>query len=298
MGHQTEKMGRIDEKNDLIHYEDPNLSDIQTHERPECWFAGTIMGVNGRNGSEGYFDRYFYRLAHRHNQITQEETGFNQRFKANNSIALRLAEFFPLKWLNEISNIFRETDPSKIGLRYEEGLIYAYLAYIDLLLIFRGETIRDSTLEEISQSLGVELKKDIIRSYRLKLLRIFPELKQKWLTIRRQTPSKVLFATVIYIMNNELVFPDCSSEIIFQIKHRALEHTKQLIQHRCIKHIKKPETWARALCLLAINDFFPSARASEVFPHISIKLAYSLSNRSWKIEQLLSTGDESKCPLK
>jgi hypothetical protein len=242
--------------------------------------------------SSNRYDRHFYRLAHRHNQITQEETGFNQRFKAYNSIALRLAEFFPLKWLNEISNIFRETDPTKIGLRYEEDRIYAYLAYIDILLIFRGETLRDSTIKEISQSLGVELKKNVIRSYRLKLLRTYPKLKQKWLAIRRQTPAKVLFATVIYIMNNDLNFPHCSSDIIFQVKHRALDHTKRLIKHRCIKHIKKPETWARALCLMAINDFFPNARASEIFPHISLKLAYSLANRSWKIEHLLFTKEK------
>ena len=206
----------------------------------------------------------------------------------------RLAEFFPIKWLNEITNIFRETDPTKIGLRYEEDRIYAYLAYIDILLIFRGETLRDSTILEISRSLGVELNKNVIRSYRLKLLRTYPKLKQKWLTIRRQTPAKVLFATVIYILNNELSFPSCSSELIFQIKHRALEHTKRLIKHRCIKHIKKPETWARALCLMAINDFFPTARASEIFPHISLKLAYSLANRSWKIEHLLLTKDSKQ----
>jgi hypothetical protein len=254
--------------------------DQQSQERLESWFDGTLMQMERKTGSQ------FYRLARRHNQITQEETGFNLRFQANNTIAMRLAEFYPLKWLNEISNVFRNTKPSKIGLRYSEDRIYAYLAYIDLLLIFRDLTILDSTLVEISESLGVKLSRQKLRTYRLKLLRVYPNLKKKWLALRAQTPAKTLIASVIRVMNDEIVFPMCSQEEIFSIKQKALEYTKRLANMERIKYMKCPESWARALCLKAYREFFPSCSV-EIFLSLDDCSFSGLENKRWQLDNLL-----------
>ena len=274
MGFQSNKTNNLRETTDY-----KSSSDQQSQERCESWFDGTLMQTERKTGSQ------FCRLARRHNQITHEETGFNLRFRTNNAIAMRLAEFYPLKWLNEISDVFRNTKPIKIGLRYNEDRIYAYLAYIDLLLIFRGLTILDSTLTEISKSLGVKLSRQKLRTYRLKLLRIYPDLKRKWLILRVHTPAKILLASAIQIMNNELVFPTSSHEEIFRIKQKALEYTKRLANMERIKHMKCPEVWARALCLKAFRELYPCC-SSEIFRSLNLSSFALVENKRWQLDKL------------
>ncbi len=281
MGFQSNKMNNSRES---VRFKSLLDSDQQSQERLESWFAGTLIRINKNEIAND--KRYFFRLANYHNQITQEETGFDQRFKANNTIALRLAEFYPLKWLNEISNAFRDTKTNKIGLRYGEDRIYAYLAYIDLLLIFRGMTILDSTLAEISRSLGVTLTRNKLRTYRLKLLRIYPALKQKWLTLRAQIPAKILLATVIHIMNNELAYPTCSHKEIFQIKHKALEYGQRLSNMERVKRMKSYEMWCRAICLKAFRDVFPHC-STEIFPSLTPSTFAVVENKRWQLDKLL-----------
>jgi hypothetical protein len=274
MGFQSNE---IEDTQESVDYR--TFSDQQSQERWESWFEGTLMRMDKKAGSD------FYRLVRHHNQITREETGFNLRFRANNAIARRLAEFYPLKWLNEISNVLRSTKPSKIVLRYNEDRIYAYLAYIDLLLIFRGLTILDSTLVEISESLGIELSRQKIRTYRLKLLRIYPDLKQKWLTLRAHTPAKTLLASVIRIMNNELFFPTSSHKEIFSIKQKTLEYAKRLTDMERIRHMKCPESWAYALCLKAYREFYPKC-SKEIFRSLNSCSFDTLENKRWQLDKL------------
>ena len=79
-------------------YGTEKTSDSESKEYENLWFTGTLMRTNPSHS------KYFYRLAHIHNQIVAQETGNDSRFNANTEISRRLAEFFPLKWLNEITH--------------------------------------------------------------------------------------------------------------------------------------------------------------------------------------------------
>ena len=162
---------KIPEESPQLDFEKAFDSDSKEYEN--LWFTGTFMRADPLHS------KYFYRLAHIHNRITKRETGTDNRFNANMEIARRLAEFFPLKWLHEITAIFKNAESSsKLIVKHHEDIILVYLGYIELLLIFRGLTLSDSTLQEISRSLSIEISRDQIRSTKMKLLKIFPLLKR------------------------------------------------------------------------------------------------------------------------
>lgn len=258
-------------------------SDSESKEYENLWFTGTLMRTNPSHS------KYFYRLAHIHNRIVAQETGNDSRFNANTEISRRLAEFFPLKWLNEITVIFRDTDPSKLTFKYKANRVLAYLAYIDLILVFRGLTLLDSTLEEIRQSLSLqrkEISKDQIRSMKMKLLNIYPELKERYIKISSLNPRKVMFGTVIRVMNNEVCFNMCTREEIFEIKHKSLDYCKLLSNTDRVRRIKRPETWARAICLKAFRDTM-SNYSCMIFPDLSTDEFKVIENKRWQLDKLL-----------
>jgi hypothetical protein len=264
----------------LDQFETEKVSDGESKEYENLWFSGTLMRADPSHS------KYFYRLAHLHNRIVAQDTGSDSRFNANTDISRRLAEFFPLKWLTEITAIFRDTDTSKLTFRYQEDRILAYLAYIDLILIFRGLTLLDSTLEEINHTLGLEISKDQIRSMKMRLLNIYPKLKKQYIKISPVTPRKVLFGTVIRIMNNELSFNSCSEKEIFTIKHKALDYCQLLSKTDRIRRIKRPETWARAICLKAFRDSIPNYDCM-IFPDLCSEEFKIIENKRWQLDKLL-----------
>ena len=258
-------------------FDTEKVSDGDSKEYESLWFSGTLMR------SDPSHSRYFYRLAHLHNRIVSQETGNDSRFNANTEISRRLAEFFPLKWLTEITTIFRDT--SKLTFRYNEDRVVAYLAYIELILVFRGLTLLDSTVEEISHSLSLEITKDQIRSMKMKLLNIFPNLKEKYIKISPITPRKVLFGTVIRVMNNEVNFNTCSRKEIFKIKHTSLDYCQLFCKTDRIRRIKRPETWARAICLKAFRDTV-SNYSCMTFPNLSSEEFKVIENKRWQLDKL------------
>ena len=258
------------------------VSDGESKEYENLWFSGTLMR------GDPYHRKYFYRLAHLHNRIVAQETGNDNRFSANTEISRRLAEFFPLKWLIEITTIFRDTSPSKLTFRYHEDRVVAYLAYIELILVFRGLTLLDSTLEEISHNLSLEISKDQIRSMKMKLLNIYPKLKKKYIKISPITPSKVLFGTVIRVMNKEVNFDTCTREEVFEIKHKSLDYCQLLCKtNNRVRRIKRPETWARAICLKAFRDTAVSNCSCMTFPELSSEEFKVIENKRWQLDKLL-----------
>ncbi len=262
-------------------FESFRKSSENAQEREEHWFLGTLIQFNNKVPS------HFYRLKNIHNCITHDETGCDNRFQMNHNIAGRLAEFFPLKWLDVITNTFKKTSAKELCVRLEEDRLYAYLAYIDLLLIFRGLTLLDSTLEEINKALGVNLNKHKLRTWRMNLLKLYPDLRDKWRSVRSETPSRTLISTLIRILNSEMNFANYSDREIFEIKHQTLLYGQEFASLERITRIKRIETWAKALCLKAVRDVNLNY-SNHLFSHISVKEFTVLENKRWQLDKILS----------
>ena len=255
-------------------------SHTNSQEQEETWFSGTLMELDPNDA------KYYYRLSKIHNNITYEETGFNQRFKLNNLVAIRLAEFFPKKWLNEISNTFRSTPGEQLGVKTEEDRYLLYLGFIDILLILRGLTLLDSTLEEISKFCAINIKKNNLRTIRLRLLNLYPSLKDKWCKVRAKTPAKVLISTLLKVLNQEFVFDTESEKEIYKVKHKALEYGYSLSRMDRTVRMKRPETWARALCVKAHRDVL-NYSTSDNFPNLTRKNYEVVENKRWQLDKIL-----------
>lgn len=255
-------------------------SHTNSQEQEETWFSGTLMDLDPNDA------KYYYRLSKIHNNITYEETGFNQRFRLNNLVAIRLAEFFPRKWLNEISNTFRSTPGEHLGVKTEEDRYLLYLGFIDILLILRGLTLLDSTLEEINKSCAINIKKNNLRTIRLRLLNLYPSLKEKWCKVRAKTPAKVLISTLLKVLNQEFVFDTESEKEIYKVKHKALEYGYSLSKMDRTVRMKRPETWARALCVKAHRDIL-NYSTSDNFPKLTRKDYEVIENKRWQLDKIL-----------
>ncbi|MFX0150023.1 MAG: hypothetical protein ACFFAJ_04525, partial [Candidatus Hodarchaeota archaeon] len=223
-----------------------------TEEQEENWFLGSLINIRG-----AYYKDY-KRLATLHNRITHEETKFDDRFQSNRLIAAKLVEFFPLKWLTEITLVFQRIEARQLGIKTYKDRVASYLSYIELYLTFRRLTLHDSTLAEINKSLEVSITKSEVRSWKLKLLRIIPGLKEEWIRVRYQSHQAVIISTVVQIMNLELNLDKCSKEIIFKIKQEVIRFARVFAKTSRAKHIKKPEMWARAICLKALRTIVPN----------------------------------------
>ncbi|MFX0170708.1 MAG: hypothetical protein ACFE9L_02180 [Candidatus Hodarchaeota archaeon] len=251
-----------------------------TEEQEENWFLGSLMNMRG----VCYKD--YKRLAILHNRITHEETKFDDRFQSNRRIAAKLVEFFPLKWLTEITSVFQRIEAKQLGIKTYKDRVASYLSYIELYLTFRRLTLYDSTLAEINKSLEVNITKNEVRSWKLKLLRIIPGLKEEWIKIRYQSHQAIIVSTVVQIMNLELNLDKCSKEIIFHIKQEVIRLARIFAKTSRAKHIKKPEMWARAICLKALREIVPNY-AFNPFPDLPVNLQKVIENKRWQLDQIL-----------
>ncbi|MFX0087115.1 MAG: hypothetical protein ACFFAU_15810, partial [Candidatus Hodarchaeota archaeon] len=130
----------------------PSIDEYSSDEQFDIWFIGSLMRSKKK-------ERKYERITLLHNRIKHEETKFDESYKANNRIAALLSEFFPKRWLLEITAIFRRIDSKKLGIKSEEDRICSYLGYIELYLAFRGLTLLNSTLQEINARLSTHLTK-------------------------------------------------------------------------------------------------------------------------------------------
>ncbi|MHA2248158.1 MAG: hypothetical protein ACXADY_24630 [Candidatus Hodarchaeales archaeon] len=253
---------------------------FKTSEQYDTWFIGSLMRTK-----KTQYD--FIRLSNLHNHITHEETKFDGRLQANMRMASQLSEFFPFQWLLEITSVFRKIKSVKLGIKTYKDRICSYLGFIELYLTFRGLTLLDSTLAEINTSFAVDTTKNEIRTWKIKLLRIIPEVREKWIKIRAQAHQTVLFSTVVKIMNHELVLDGCSKEEIFQIKHECLRIAREFISTKKAHHIKKPEVWSRAICFKAVRDVLPDYSLFP-FPHLPSNNQKVIDNKRWQLDKIVS----------
>jgi len=249
-------------------------------EQYDTWFLGSLMRVKSPQ-------RDFSRLSSLHNRITHEETNFDERIQVNWRVASQLSEFFPRKWLIEITAQFRKLDATNLGIKTYEDRVCSYLGYIELYLTFRGLTLLDSTLVEINDFLGINLTKNDVRSWKLKLLRITPGLQEQWIIIRAKTHQSAIMSTVVQVMNRELVLTNCTKEEVFKVKQSALLLARKFIATKKARHIKKPEVWAHAICSKALLETLP-CYPSVAFPHLSHKTQKVIENKRWQLDQLIS----------
>ena len=268
-------------RNDKASFEIQKGFQRETQEREDSWFLGSLIQIHDRVPST------FYRLRNVHNCITHEETGCDNRFRTNSMIASRLSEFFPIKWLDSITTTFKNTEAKELGVRQDEDRLYAYLAYIDLLLVFRGLILLDSTLEEINTSLNVKLTKHKLRTWRLNLLKIYPDLRNKWRNTRAKTPARAFLSTLLRVINTEIHFGNFSERDIFDIKHLALYYAHEFTEMDRVTRIKRMETWVRAICLKSIRDN-NIKYTCQLFPKLTDKEFDVIENKRWRLDKILS----------
>ncbi len=267
--HQSSKQFDLDYLREEYHF---------SNEQVETWFLGSLMRVKKPQ-------KDFARLTTLHNRITQEDTGFDDRLQSNMRIASQLAEFFPFKWLLEITAAFRKIDSSKLGVKSFEDRICSYLGFIELYLTFRGLTLLDSTLTDINESFDICLTKNVVRSWKMKLLRIIPELREQWVKIREENHQRALLSTVIQVMNKEMELPSLSKREMFQIKQTILQIAREFVFSQKARHIKKPEVWAHAICVKAVREIMSDN--SSPFPYLSRKALKVVENKRWQLDQII-----------
>ena len=251
-----------------------------SNEQTETWFLGSLM----RNGDKSV--KKYERMTLLHNRLTHEVTKFDERYQANKGIAAQLSEFFPKQWLSEITANFRNINSYKLGIKSQEDRICSFLGYIELYLAFRGLTILNSTIEEINSSLGINLTKNSVRSWKMKLLRLIPELREQWKRIRAPTHQTAIIAAVVQIMNQELMLSTCTKEEVFTIKQKSLKNAQKFAINPKARHIKNVEVWAYAICLKALKDCYPNL--CYAFPNHSIKVQKVIENKRWQLDKLLT----------
>lgn len=227
-----------------------SVDEYSSDEQFEMWFLASHM----RNKKK---ERKYERITLLPNRKAHEETKFDKRYKANNRIAVFLSEFFPKRWLSEITAIFSRIDSQKLGIKSEEDRLCSYLGYIELYLVFRGLTLLDSTLQEINTRLSTHLIKSNVRTWKMRLLEITPDLRDHWKKIRASGHQIAITAAVIDMMNKELILTNCTEKEIFTIKHRALDIACKFAHYSKGRNVKNIEVWAWAICLKAVRDCIP-----------------------------------------
>jgi hypothetical protein len=265
----------------LLESKKPSNNNYSSDEQFDTWFLGSLMRKKN-------YERKYDRIALLHNRITHEDTKFDERYQANKRIAALLSEFFPKRWLLEITAIFRSIDSQKVGVKSEEDRICAYLGYIELYLAFRGLTILDSTLQEINIRLSAYITKNNVRTWKIKLLQIIPELREHWKKIRAPTHQTAIIAAVIQVMNGkEFVLTNCPKKEIFTIKHMALTIARKFTRDPKARHVKNTEVWARAICLKALRDCIPKYPCIT-FQNQPINVQKVIENKRRQLDRLFN----------
>jgi hypothetical protein len=276
-----------EQSRDHIWFESQNYSSKYhtSQEQIDTWFLGSLLHINSPQ-------KEFHRLSTLHNRITHEETKFDDRLQSNMRVASQLAEFFPFRWLLEITSAFRKTESTLLGIKSLKDRVCSYLGFIELYLTFRGLTLLDSTLDEINSYFDVIITKNDVRSWKLKLLRIYPGLRKQWIQIRAQTHQSALVSTVVRVMNKEMKLDDnFSKEKVFLTKQACLRIAREFVNTQKARFIKKPEVWARAICVKAVREVLPD-QSFFPFPYLVIKTQKVIENKRWQLDQVL--GDYSK----
>ncbi|MFX0173417.1 MAG: hypothetical protein ACFE9L_16105 [Candidatus Hodarchaeota archaeon] len=247
-----------------------------SQEQEENWFTGTLISDLCVPQSD------LSRLKSLHNRITHEETQNSDRFQNNLHVARQLSQFFPLKWMNTITKRLRTIESTKLGIRTREHRVGSYLGYLEIELNFKRMTIHDSTLAEINKALGTTLNKHTVRSWKLKFLRIIPELKKEWIEIRQEAHKVACVNTTVQVMNTKMVLNGYSKHELFKIKQKIFSLTKQFAETNRCKHIKKHEVWAQAICLRGIRTTVnPQCKTTDIFPHPQFNSAKTIENKAW-----------------
>ncbi|MHA1975048.1 MAG: hypothetical protein ACTSW1_18805 [Candidatus Hodarchaeales archaeon] len=255
----------------------------QNNQQEKYWFNGTVFGP--RQIKKPF--KLPVRQIKLHNQITRENTEYSERFEKNKQLASLLSQFFPHKWLIEITKTFKENPGLNSNKRNLEDKLASYLGFIEIYLNFRNLTILESTIKEINTQLKVKLEKILIRHWKIKILRNFPELKNAYLKNFKKTHDSSFIGTVIKTMNEEMQLPSLTNDKIFQIKHRCLKIAKELIKLGKTGRMKNQEVWARAICIKAYKDLNPSNPTHNLFPELDSKIIKLTENKRWQLDTLI-----------
>ena len=263
---------------DEIYHDDA----YRNYEKEAINFTGSILTVKLLKNNVNFPSR----VALLHNQITHEETHFDRRFKENSWVSSLLSRFFPKCWLNEITVCYRDSEIN-LGVRSFQNRISSYLGFIEVYLNFIGLTMLDSVIMEINQGFGLNINKQNIIKWKLKILSSIPELRKKYQIIQQNLQESSFIAICVKTMNEELVLAHCSQIEKFHIKQRVLILAREFISLGKIKFLKKPEIWIQAICIKAVRDTLPNHQ-HKLFPHLSKKQWKMVENKRWQLDRLFS----------
>lgn len=248
------------------------------------WFNGSLIPSGDVNLTQyPALRKQFRRLSNFHNRITHDFTNFDERFVSNRAVAYQLSEFFPRKWMTEILRILKHT---KFPITCPQDRYIQVLGFIELFLNFLFQKILHSTLDEINHSYDLSIQMNDIRSFKIQILRKIPELREKYLKSRSKTQRAAFVATVILVMNKEMVpSNDWSKHEIFLVKKNCITLAQQFTTFKRSKYIKKGETWARALILKAVREFKEGYPIDLLFPSFDEKRHKVIENKRWYLDK-------------
>ena len=146
-----------------------------------------------------------------------------------------------------------------------------------------------STLEEINTSLRVNLTKNDVRFWKMKILRFFPAILKQWKKIRAPSHQTALIGAVIRIMNQELVLYTLTPKESFKVKQTALQIARKFIHSPKARGVKNIEVWAQAVCAKALRDCgHTKGNDFELFfPKLPPNVLKTISNKRWQLDTLL-----------
>lgn len=176
---------------------------------------------------------------------------FNTGFQIEEKISLKLMEYFPIKWINDINSTIKTLGYKRFGIKSDKDIICLFLGLIELYLNFRGLTILDSTLIEIKMSFKLDIREKSVKNWKMKLIRLVPGLREKWFDFKSNQFQSAIFSNIILILNKSLT--EFTQEELFHTKQRALSIARDLCNSTGSLYTKDPETLADEICFQVMN---------------------------------------------
>jgi len=176
---------------------------------------------------------------------------FDKGILIEGKISLKLMEYFPIKWINDINSTIKTLGSKRFGLKSVADIISLYLGFIELNLTLRGLTLSASTLTDIKSFFEIDITEKSVKIWKMKIIQIVPELKKNWFKFKSNQFQSAIFANIILILNRSLT--ECTQEELFHTKQRALSIARDLCKSAGNMHTRDPETLANEICFQIMN---------------------------------------------
>jgi hypothetical protein len=221
--------------NDQPQIEDNNVTMFLNSLLNPLWKKNIQMSINSHNSTS-----------------SSNINTFNTEFQIEGKISLKLMEYFPIKWVNDINSTIKALRYKRFGIKSDKDIIYLYLGFIELYLNFRGLALLDSTLIDIKLFFKLDIRENSVKNWKMKLIRLVPGLREKWFEFKSNQFQSAIFSNIIFILNKSLT--ECTQEELFHTKQKALSIARDLCNSTSSLYTRDPETLANEICFQAMNN--------------------------------------------